>query len=193
MSETKRYYLGDKTLLRQKSIAVVGSRNMSEYGKEVVNWLVPCLVKKGYVVVSGMALGVDAEVHKACLEAGGKTVAVLASGVDVVSPKSNEWIYNRILAEGGLIVSEYANGTQPRAIQFLERNRLVADLSSGVVVVEGAKRSGTLVTAKFALELNKEVYAIPGRLNDVNSWTPNWLLSQGARMVTSIEDIIDVT
>ena len=185
----KLHCLGNADLLKAKTMAVVGSRNMSEYGKQVVAYLVPELVKRGYVVVSGMALGVDAECHRVCLDGGGKTIAVLASGVDVISPKSNKWIYERIIAEGGLVVSNYKNGTEPRPEQFLERNKIIAQLSSGVIVVEGAMRSGTIVTAKFALEMNKEVYAVPGRIMDKNSWAPNWLISQGARTLNTIDDL----
>lgn len=167
----------------------MGSRKMSDYGKEVIKWLVPELVNRKYVIVSGMALGVDAEVHKVCLDMGGKTIAVLASGVDVISPMVNKLIYERIIKEGSLIVSEYKNGTLPKPEQFLERNRVIAQLSTAVVVVEGAKRSGSMVTAKWALELNKDVLAVPGRVTDENSWTPNWLIAQGARILFDLSEL----
>ncbi|MCL4383851.1 DNA-protecting protein DprA [Patescibacteria group bacterium] len=185
----KLHCLGDKTLLGRPAVAVVGSRQMSDYGKWVVGWVVPELVRRGWVVVSGMALGVDAESHKVCLDQGGKTMAVLASGVDVVSPKSNQWIYERVLKEGGLIVSAYKNGSQPKPERFLQRNRVMAQLVAGVIVVEGARRSGTLVTAKYALDLGKEVWAVPGRISDENSWTPNWLIDRGARPLVDFEDL----
>ena len=183
------HFLGNQNLLKEKAIAVVGSRRMSEYGKEVVGMLVPKLVARGLVIVSGMALGIDAEVHRTCLDCGGKTIAVLASGVDVVSPRSNQWIYKRIIEEGSLVVSEFENGTLPKPEQFLQRNQTIAALSMGVIVVEGAKRSGSMVTAKWALEMGKEVYAVPGRITDENSWTPNWLISQGAVIINTLDEI----
>ena len=183
------HFLGNQNLLKEKAIAVVGSRRMSDYGKEVVGMLVPKLVARGLVIVSGMALGIDAEVHRTCLDCGGKTIAVLASGVDVVSPRSNQWIYKRIIEEGSLVVSEFENGTLPKPEQFLQRNQTIAALSMGVIVVEGAKRSGSMVTAKWALEMGKEVYAVPGRITDENSWTPNWLISQGAVIINTLDEI----
>ena len=183
------HFLGNQNLLKEKAIAVVGSRRMSDYGKEVVGMLVPKLVARGLVIVSGMALGIDAEVHRTCLDCGGKTIAVLASGVDVVSPRSNQWIYKRISEEGSLVVSEFENGTLPKPEQFLQRNQTIAALSMGVIVVEGAKRSGSMVTAKWALEMGKEVYAVPGRITDENSWTPNWLISQGAVIINTLDEI----
>ena len=183
------HFLGNQNLLKEKAIAVVGSRRMSDYGKEVVGMLVPKLVARGLVIVSGMALGIDAEVHRTCLDCGGKTIAVLASGVDVVSPRSNQWIYKRIIEEGSLVVSEFENGTLPKPEQFLQRNQTIAALSMGVIVVEGAKRRGSMVTAKWALEMGKEVYAVPGRITDENSWTPNWLISQGAVIINTLDEI----
>ncbi|MFA5828301.1 MAG: DNA-processing protein DprA [Candidatus Shapirobacteria bacterium] len=184
------YCLGNTELLREKkALAVVGSRNISEYGKEVVEKLVPELVRTGIVVVSGMAFGVDAQVQRVCTERGGKTIAVLASGVDVVSPRSNKWLYELILASGGLIVSEYANGVLPAPEKFLARNRIISGISRGVVVIEGSKRSGTLVTARLAAEQGREVWAVPGRMTDTNSAAPNYLIKNGANIVTGIEDL----
>lgn len=185
------YCLGNSSLLIfPKLVAVVGSRKMSSYGKKVVGMLVPELVKREVVVVSGMALGVDAEVHRVCLECGGKTIAVLASGVDVVSPKSNGDIYESILKKDGLIISEYSDGRQASRVKFLERNRIVAGLCSIVIIVEGGKRSGTLVTARLALDYGREVWAVPGRIDDENSWTPNYLINNGAVPVFDIDDMI---
>ena len=171
-------------------MAVVGSRKMSAYGKRVVEWLIPQLVVRGYVIVSGMALGVDAWAHNLCLDCGGKTIAVLASGVDVASPKTNEWLYDRIIASGGLIVSEHKNGTQPKPTYFLERNSVIAGLSRAVIVVEGSRRSGTLVTAKCALEQGKEVWAVPGNIFEENSFTPNWLIKNGAIPLVDVNEFI---
>ncbi len=187
------YALGNVNLLKEKKIlAVVGSRKMSQYGKEIVKKFVPELVKNNWVIVSGMALGIDAEVQKVVLENKGKTIAVLASGVDVVSPRSNKWLYEKILENNGLIISEYKNGTVPNRIKFLERNKIIAGLSLGVMVIEGALKSGTLVTAKLALEQGREVLAVPGRIDEENSKTPNFLIKNGANIITNIEDVWEI-
>lgn len=186
------FCLGNKELLEEKKlVAVVGSRRMSEYGKWVIGTIVPELVKNNIVIVSGMAFGVDAEAQKVCLENGGKTMAVLASGVDVVSPEGNSWLYEMILKNGGLIVSEYKNGTEPSADKFLARNRIIAGLSLGVLVVEGAARSGAMATAADAAKYGREVWAVPGRINDENSATPNWLIKNGAKLITEVGDILE--
>ncbi len=185
------YCLGNAELLKNiKMVAVVGSRSMSGYGKRVVRELVPELVKEGIIIVSGMAFGIDAEVHRVCLENEGKTVAVLASGVDIISPKGNRGIYNEILSKGGLIISEYKDGTTPDKVKFLERNRIVAGLSKAVMVVEGGRKSGTLVTARLASDYGKEVWAVPGRIDDENSFTPNYLIKNGAVPICEINDMI---
>jgi DNA processing protein len=183
------YCLGNLELLNQPAVAVVGSRQMSEYGKNAVNSLVPDLVNKGLVIVSGMALGVDAWAHEVCLNCGGKTVAVLASGVDLPTPKTNELLYRRILENGGLVVSEYPNGSWPSKSKFLERDRIIAGLSLGVLVIEGRERSGTRVIARLAAEMGREVWAVPGRIDEANSWTPNYLIKNGATLVEKAEDI----
>ena len=170
---------------------MVGSRKMSEYGKWVIGEIVPELVRNNIVIVSGMAFGVDAEAQRVCVENGGKTIAVLASGVDVISPKSNRWIYEMILKNKGLIVSEYENGTEPSAEKFLVRNRIISGLSLGVLVIEGAKRSGAMATAADAAKQGREVWAVPGRINDENSATPNWLIKNGAKLVTEVGEILE--
>jgi DNA processing protein len=186
------YCLGNLDLLKEnKTIAIVGSRNMSIYGRKVIGELVPELVRNNFIIVSGMALGVDAEVQKTCLDWGGKTIAVLASGVDVVSPKINTWLYKRIINEGGLIVSEYPDQTTPKPRKFLERNRIISGLSLGVLVIEGSSKSGTLVTAKYAIEQGREVLAIPGRIDDENSFAPNFLIKNGAQIVSSAKEITE--
>jgi len=185
------YCLGNIKLLKNsKVLAVVGSRKMTEYGRSVVSKLVPEIVKAGVTIVSGMALGVDAEAQKICIENGGTTIAVLASGVDVVSPMSNKWLYEKILQNQGLIVSEYANGMQASPDKFLARNRIISGLAKGVVVVEGSQRSGTLVTARLAANQGREVWAVPGRMDDINSATPNYLIKNGAEILTEATEII---
>lgn len=186
----KLYFLGNKKLLKEKKfIAVIGSREMSEYGKKMIEKFVPDLVRNGYVIVSGMALGVDAWAHKIALDNQGSTIAVLASGVDVPLPKSNKWIYERILKENGLIVSQFKNGTIPRPVNFLQRNEVIVDLVSKVLIIEGDNHSGALVTAKMACDKGKDVYCIPGRIGDINSFTPNFLIKNGAEIVMEINDL----
>ena len=177
-------------LKEKKILAVVGSRNISEYGRIIVKEAVPELVGAGIIVVSGMALGVDAEAQRVCIENGGKTIAVLASGVDVVSPMANKWLYELILKNNGLIISEYANGNLPTPEKFLARNRIVSGLAKGVMVIEGSSRSGTLVTARLAAEQGREVWAVPGRIDDANSAAPNYLIKNGANIFSGVEEII---
>lgn len=187
--------LGNINLLKEsKLIAMVGSRQMSDYGKRVVEMIVPSLVKNEVVIVSGMAFGVDAWVHKVCLENGGKTIAVLAGGVDVISPKSNKWLYDLILEKGGLIVSEGEAGKEPNKEGFLRRNRIISGLCQGVIVVEGRQRSGTLSTAASAARQGREVWAVPGRIDDPNSAAPNYLIRNGAEILlcNSVEKILMV-
>lgn len=188
----KIFCMGNLGLLKEKKVmAVVGSRKISQYGKRLVEMIVPNLAANDIVVVSGMALGVDAEAQRVCLEMKGKTIAVLASGVDVVSPKSNKWLYQQIIENNGLILSEYKNGTLPCKRNFLDRNRIISGLSLGVLVIEGDVNSGTLITAKYAAEQGREVMAFPGRIDEENSKAPNYLIKNGARLVTEVGDILE--
>jgi DNA processing protein len=184
------YYLGNRELLKEKKfIGVVGSREMSVYGQKMIDDLVPKLVKKGWVIVSGMAFGVDAWAHKITLDNKGKAIAVLASGVDIPTPKGNKWIYDRILKENGLIVSLQKRGQMPKPVDFLKRNEVVADICQKILVIEGDNHSGVLVTARMAIEKNKEVYCLPGRVGDKNSFAPNFLIKNGANVVMEVGDI----
>jgi DNA processing protein len=187
------YCLGNTELLQHnKKIAIVGSRMMSRYGQEAIKILVPELVKNDFCVVSGMAFGIDAEVHKVCLDYGGKTIAVLASGVNVVSPKGNEKIYKEILYKDGLIISEYPDSTNPQKMNFVKRNRIISGLAFGVLIIEGNNKSGTLTTGKMAVEQGKEVMAIPGRINEPNSFAPNYFIKNGAYIITEPKDILQI-
>jgi DNA processing protein len=189
--KTKLDFLGNRELLQEnKLIAVVGSREMSVYGQRMIEILIPQLVEKGWVIVSGMAFGVDAWSHKIALDNKGGVIAVLASGVDMPTPKGNYWLYERILKENGLIVSLQKKGQMPKPIDFLKRNEIIADLCQKVLVIEGDNHSGVLVTARMAVEKNKEVYCLPGRVGDKNSFAPNFLIKNGANLVMEVDDII---
>lgn len=181
---------GDKTLVNWPSIAIVGARKCTEYGYSVANELGNELGKAGFSVVSGMALGIDEAAHKGALSKGNRTLAVLGCGVDICYPKQNRTLYQALLERGGLL-SEFLPGTEPRAYQFPMRNRIISGLSLGTVVVEAAQRSGSLITAHLALAQNREVFAVPGNMNNPLSKGTNKLIQAGAKMVTCVEDIIE--
>jgi len=183
------YYRGDLNTLNQFCLAVVGSRRATSYGRTQAFRFGRELAGQGMAVVSGMARGIDTEAHQGALEAGGKTAAVLGSGIDVIYPRENRQLYGRI-AENGIVVSEFAPGTQPEPGNFPARNRTISGLSRGVLVVEAKQRSGALITADFALEQGRDVFAIPGPINSQNSAGTNNLIKQGACLVDSLEDIL---
>ncbi|SHH22644.1 DNA-processing protein DprA [Thermosipho atlanticus] len=180
------FYKGNISLLNESSLAVVGTRKISKYGYKVTKYFVDYL-KKNFVIVSGMALGVDSVAHWNAL---GNTVAVLGSGVNVCYPKSNERLYNKIL-ENGCVLSEYYPWEKPKKEYFPMRNRIVSGITDGVLIVEGKIKSGTMITAKFSLEFGREVFAIPGDIFNENSECPNFLIKNGAIPVTKPEDIVD--
>ncbi len=178
--------LGDLSLLRRDSIAVVGARNASTAGRGFARRLAADLVAAGLVVVSGMARGIDAAAHSGAIEA---TVAVLAGGPDVIYPRENAALYAAI-RDKGLVVSEMPIGTQPQARHFPRRNRIISGLSRGVVVVEAALRSGSLITARLAAEQGRDVFAVPGSPLDPRCRGPNDLIRKGATLVESADDIL---
>jgi DNA processing protein len=180
--------LGDLGLLQRKSVAVVGARNASANGRRLARDLAAGLGTAGFVVTSGMARGIDAAAHVGALETG--TVAVVAGGLDVVYPPENEALYGEILARG-LLVSEMPPATVPQAGHFPRRNRLISGMSLGVLVVEAARRSGSLITARYALEQGREVLAVPGSPLDPRARGCNDLLRQGAVLVESAEDVVE--
>ncbi|MEI7607676.1 MAG: DNA-processing protein DprA [Rhodospirillaceae bacterium] len=184
--------LGNVHLLKKRSVAVVGARNASLNGRRFTQTLARELAAAGLVVVSGMARGIDTAAHEGVLGGAlsGGTVAVLAGGVDVVYPEENEPLYRRLKAEGA-VIAECSVGTQPQARHFPRRNRLISGLSLGVVVVEAATKSGSLITARFALEQGREVFAVPGSPLDPRCQGPNALIRQGATLVESATDIIE--
>jgi DNA processing protein len=173
-----------------RAIAVIGSRKASAYGLSVCERLVCDLVDVGFTVVSGMARGVDGRAHWAALERQGRTLAVLGTGVDVVYPKSNKPIFDEILRQGALL-SEFPPGTQAMAKNFPRRNRIISGMALGVLVVEAAERSGTMITVRTALEQGREVFSVPGDVRSPVSRGTHRLIKEGAKLVEGIEDILD--
>ncbi|MGV8995841.1 MAG: DNA-processing protein DprA [Parvibaculaceae bacterium] len=179
--------MGDLDLLTKKSIAIVGSRNASAAGTKLAGILAHDLGKADYAIVSGLARGIDAAAHRASLDTG--TIAVLGGGIDVVYPEEHEALQKQI-AKGGLLIAEMPTGTQPRANLFPRRNRLISGLSLGVIVVEAALRSGSLITARYALEQGRDVFAVPGSPLDPRSGGANSLIKQGAALIETAEDVL---
>ncbi len=185
------FVLGNlEPLLEKPRLAVVGSRKVTPYGRGVTTDLVRTVAGQGVVIVSGLALGVDALAHEAALEAGGLTIAVLACGVDKPYPAANLRLARRILENGGAIISEYPQGTPPLRPYFVARNRIVSGISDGVLITEAAEKSGTLHTAGFALEQGKTVMAVPGNITSTLSKGTNQLIRTGAVPITSPADIL---
>ena len=171
-------------------VAIVGSRRMDRYGREAAELFAGGLARAGVVVVSGFALGVDQAAHRACLAAGGKTIAVLGCGVDVSYPRASRKLADDIAAHGA-VVSEFPMGVEPRAWHFPVRNRVIAALSQGTIVVQAKVKSGSLITAHLALELGREVWAVPGGIFDVLSMGTNGLIYDGAGPVLSPDDVLE--
>jgi len=188
----KVYYIGSLPQQRSAVVAIVGTRKPTAYGKEVTFKIAYDLAKKGVIIVSGLALGVDAIAHKAALEAGGTTIAVLANGLDSIYPVTKQQMAGAIIKSGGAIISEYPPGTPARDFQFLARNRIVSGIADAVIVTEAASRSGTLATVAHALDQNKEVFAVPGNITSPMSVGPNRLIQQGAHPILEARDVLQV-
>lgn len=186
---TMLYVKGRTAALGRSGVALVGSRAASSYGRRVAESLARSLAGHGITVISGMAHGIDAAAHHGALAGGGETIAVLGCGVDVVYPPQNKMLYEEI-AGAGAVVSEYPLGTQPENFRFPARNRIISGLALGVVVVEAANRSGSLITAEMALEQGREVFAVPGRIDSVKSAGCHRILQEGAKLVHSVADIV---
>ena len=182
------YYQGDLSLTRRKAIGIVGSRRCTSYGIAVTRELARLAVSYGVVVISGLAKGIDYEAHKTTLEEGGKTIALLGTGLDVYYPGENREIQKRI-GEQGLLLTEYMDGTEPEKQFFPMRNRLISALSDAVIVVEAGTRSGSLITAEAAMEQGKNVYAVPGNITGVYSMGPNKLIRDGANPLILLDDV----
>src|SRR2546422_6532207 len=184
------YVKGEIRAEDDKAVAVVGSRSASDYGRKVTRDLSRGLAALGFTVVSGLARGIDGTAHETALRCGGRTIAVLGSGVDRAYPPEHAALYRRI-SQNGAVVSELPVGTRPMAFNFPPRNRLISGLSLGVVVVEATEKSGSLITAALALEQGREVFAVPGEVGSSRSRGSHRLIRQGAKLVESVNDIIE--
>ncbi|MCX6813762.1 MAG: DNA-processing protein DprA [Candidatus Azambacteria bacterium] len=175
------------------NFAIVGTRAASEYGKTLAFKIAKELAELGFNIVSGLALGIDTQAHLGALEGKGKTTAIMGSAIDdnSIYPSENLNLVKKIISSGGAVVSEYQPGTKSEIWFFPERNRIIAGLSRGVLVVEAPEKSGALITARLALEQNREVFAIPGSIFSKNSFGANNLIKSGAKMVTTVDDILE--
>ena len=181
---------GDFVTNDKYSIGIVGTRVPSNYGKRIAEKLTAELSRKGITIVSGLAYGVDTLAHHHALQNGSRTIAVLGSGVDVIYPNENRALANKIVSNG-VLLSEFPLGTGPDRTNFPRRNRIICGLSLGIVVIEAGIKSGALITASMALDQNREIFAVPGNIDSTKSLGTNELIKQGAKVVTSVEDILD--
>lgn len=185
------YIAGDLSALATPQLAVVGSRHCSPYGREWGSWFTQQLALSGLTITSGLARGIDGVAHRAALEVQGKTLAVLGSGLNHLYPKSHQPLAQEIIASGGALVSELPLSMAPHAVNFPRRNRIISGLSHGVLVVEASLKSGSLVTARYALEQNRNVYALPGALGNPGCEGTHWLIQQGALLVAHPNNILE--
>ncbi|MCX6704678.1 MAG: DNA-processing protein DprA [Candidatus Woesebacteria bacterium] len=185
------YHKGTLNSLEANSVAIVGSRQMTSYGKEVTEKFSGELAGFGVTIISGLARGVDTFAHRACLAAGGMTVAVLGNGLDSIYPPENVGLAQAIIKAKGALISEYPLGYPALPENFASRNRIISGLSSAIIVIEGAEKSGTLLTAAHAAEQGKTVFAVPGQITSPLSRAPLFLLKNGAKIATETKDILD--
>lgn len=188
----KLYFLGKLPDQRRPSVAIVGTRKPTAYGKEVTHKLTYDLASYGVIIISGLALGVDAIAHRSALEAGGTTLAILGNGLPALQPSTNRSLGESIISSGGAVLTEYEPDTPALLHHFLARNRIVSGLSDAIIITEAAARSGTLNTAMHALEQGREVFVVPGNITSSMSAGCNLLLRQGATPVTSAEDVLEI-
>ena len=186
------YCLGDipKTVDKTITLAIVGTRRATPEGKELAKSISRDLAARKIIIFSGLALGIDAAAHTGCIEAGGKTIAIVGNGLDTLYPRTNEKLAMKILETGGTIISEYPPGTPALPYRFLERNRIVSGLARGALVIEAPERSGSLATARFALEQNRDVFVVPGPVAHPNFKGSHQLIRAGAELVTCASDIL---
>jgi DNA processing protein len=184
------YVRGDPQVLNLASLSIVGTRRPTLYGTQMAQRLGRDLAARGLVIVSGMARGIDAIGHQGSMDAHGRAIGVLGTGIDVCYPKENKKLYEKVL-ERGAIISEFPLHTHPAPENFPVRNRIVAGMPLGTVVIEGAQYSGSLITARLAMEFGREVFGVPGNVTQPVSFAPNQLIKQGAKLVTCAEDVIE--
>lgn len=188
----KQLYLkGNIELLKQNCIAIIGSRSCTKNGENLAKKFASELSGQGLTIVSGMAKGIDAIVHRKTIDENGKTIAVLGSGLNYIFPKENEGLYYDILKSGGLIISEYSPNVEPNSKMFLERNRIVSGISIGILVIETMDRSGTSVTARLATQQGRKVFVLPHEIEDIHGKGTNKLIRKGATLITSTQEIIE--
>lgn len=188
---SRLYVEGNIEILNEIGIAVIGSRTNTQYGEKMCKKFVKNLVEYNFNIISGLAMGIDGIAHKTCLKKGGKTIAVLPSGLNNIYPSQHRELAREIIDNGGTIISEYENNIKADSKKFLERNRIVAGLGIGTLVVEGGARSGTSVTAKYTIDAEKPVFCIPSSLENIKGKVTNELIQKGSKLVTNIEDIIN--
>ncbi len=183
------YVKGNEKILNRQAIGIVGCRECSSYGENVAQYFAYNLSRNNINVISGLAKGIDSHAHIGAIRAKGITIGVIGTGLDIVYPKENQYLYDKIIEENGAIISEYPLGTKPEKMNFPARNRIISGMSKGIIVVEAKRKSGTLITVDFALEQGKNVYVVPGNINQINSVGTNDLIKQGAQIITSYRDI----
>ena len=185
------YLRGNEQVLNQHAISIVGTRRPTPYGNQIAEKLARDLAEHGLIVASGLARGIDSSAHRgACAASRGRTIGVLGSGIDVIYPKENRKLFEEV-EKRGAIITEFPMGTYPAPENFPVRNRMVAGMALGVVVVQGAQYSGSLITSRLAMEFGREVYGVPGNVTEPVSFAPNQLIKQGAKLVTCWEDVVE--
>ncbi len=185
------YYRGVLGEMQENAVAVVGSRRCTAYGREMTKRIVSGLAESGVSVYSGLARGIDGTAHRSALDAGARTVAVVGGGLDSIYPAEHEQLAREMVERGGAVISEYPVGVRPKPEHFPRRNRVISGLTRGVVVIEATRKSGAMLTVKWALEQDREVFAVPGSALSANSEGPNWLIQQGAKLTTSHLDVLE--
>lgn len=184
------YVRGDAQILNSPSLSIVGTRRPTVYGLQMAERMGRDLAARGLTIVSGLARGIDAMAHQGAMAVGGRAIGVLGTGIDVCYPKENKKLYEKVL-ERGAIVSEFPVGSHPAPENFPVRNRIIAEMPLGVVIVEGKQYSGSLITARLAMEFGREVFGVPGNVTQEVSFAPNLLIKQGAKLATNAEDVIE--
>ena len=184
------FYKGDISIVDEYSIAIVGSRNCSDYGRKCADFISNEIAIRKICIVSGLAIGIDSIGHIAALNNKSNTIAIIGNGLDNIYPSKNKKLAESIIKNGGLIISEFVVGTKPFKQNFPRRNRIISGLSDSVIVIEGSKKSGSLITAGYAIEQGKEVFVVPGSIFSPNSEGTNELIKDGANLLTSTDDVI---